>query len=39
MLSAFYSTDRLMSTIARAQWVEPDLAPLQLSSILAASGV
>jgi hypothetical protein len=39
MLSAFYSTDHLMSTIARAQWVEPDLAPLQLSSILVASGV
>jgi len=39
MLSAFYSTDRLMSTIARAQWVEPDLAPLQLSSVLVASGV
>jgi adenylate kinase family enzyme len=39
MLSALYSSDRLMSTIARAQWVEPDLAPLQLSSVLVASGV
>jgi hypothetical protein len=34
MLSAFYSTDRLMSTTARAQWVEPDLAPLSISTIL-----
>jgi hypothetical protein len=34
MLSAFYSTDRLMSTTARAQWVEPDLTPLAISTIL-----
>ena len=27
-LSAFYTTERLMSTTARAVWVEPDVAPL-----------
>ena len=27
-LSAFYTTERLMSTAARAGWIEPDLAPL-----------
>jgi len=34
MLSAFYSADRLMSTTARAQWIEPDLTPLSISTIL-----
>ena len=33
MLLAFYSSDLLMSTTARAQWVEPDLAPLELSAL------
>jgi hypothetical protein len=33
MLSSFYSTDRLMSTTARAQWVEPDLALLAISTV------
>jgi len=27
-LFAFYSRERLMSTLSRAEWVEPDLAPL-----------
>jgi hypothetical protein len=31
MLSSFYSRERLMSVEARAQWVEPDLAPLDPS--------
>jgi adenylate kinase family enzyme len=31
VLLTFYSRDRLMSTVARAGWVEPDLAPLQLA--------
>lgn len=30
MLFSFYSRERLMSTDARARWVEPDLAPLRL---------
>jgi hypothetical protein len=34
MLLAFYSSERLMSTDARARWMEPDLAPLELSAIL-----
>jgi adenylate kinase family enzyme len=34
MLLSFYSTDRLMSMTARAQWVEPDLAPLAIATIL-----
>jgi pyrimidine operon attenuation protein/uracil phosphoribosyltransferase len=34
VLFAFYSRDRLMSPRARAEWVEPDLAPLELRSIL-----
>jgi adenylate kinase family enzyme len=33
MLSSFYSTDRLMSTTARAHWVEPDLALLAISTV------
>jgi len=34
MLLAFYSSERLMSTTARAQWVEPDLAPLAIATVL-----
>ena len=34
MLSSFYSPYRLMSTDARARWVEPDLAPLAIATIL-----
>jgi hypothetical protein len=33
MLFTFYSRERLMSMDARAQWVEPDLAPLHLAAI------
>jgi hypothetical protein len=33
MLLAFYSRERLMSRDARAQWVEPDLAPLRLDAV------
>ena len=33
-LSAFYSTERLLSTTARAVWVEPDLAPLNAATVL-----
>ena len=34
ILFAFYSRERLMSTEARAEWVEPDIRPLHLSSVL-----
>jgi len=34
MLLAFYSRERLMSTDARARWLEPDLAPLGLDAVL-----
>lgn len=30
VLLRFYSRERLMSPVARAQWVEPDLAPLRI---------
>jgi hypothetical protein len=33
VLFTFYSRDRLMSTTARAAWVEPDLAPLHVSAL------
>jgi hypothetical protein len=33
-LSAFYSRDRLMSVTARAEWVEPDVAPLDVAAVL-----
>jgi adenylate kinase family enzyme len=33
-LSAFYSTERLMSTEARAGWMDPDLAPLDLATLV-----
>lgn len=36
MLLAFYSRDLLMSTAARAEWREPDLAPLDLSFLVHA---
>jgi hypothetical protein len=34
VLFTFYSRDRLMSTTARAQWVEPDIADIDLRAIL-----
>jgi adenylate kinase family enzyme len=34
VLLTFYSRDRLMSTEARAAWVEPDVAPLDLNAVL-----
>lgn len=34
MLLTFYSRERLLSIEARAQWVEPDLAPLRLDAVL-----
>ena len=38
-LSAFYSTERLLSTTARAGWVEPDLAPLSAATVLTGKAV
>ena len=35
-LSGFYSTERLLSTTARAGWVEPDRAPLDAATVLNA---
>jgi|KBSSwiStaDraftv2_1062776.scaffolds.fasta_scaffold47099_2 hypothetical protein len=35
MLFTFYSRERLLSVEARAQWVEPDLAPLRLDAVLS----
>jgi hypothetical protein len=34
VLLAFYSKERLMSVEARAAWVEPDIAALNLSAVL-----
>jgi hypothetical protein len=34
VLLAFYSKERLMSVEARAAWVEPDIARLDLSAVL-----
>ena len=34
MLFTFYSRERLQSVEARAGWVEPDLAPLRLETVL-----
>ena len=34
VLLSFYSRDRLMSTEARATWVEPDLRPVELTTVL-----
>ncbi len=33
VLFAFYSRDRLLSTAARAEWLEPDLGPLKLAGV------
>jgi hypothetical protein len=38
-LSAFYSTERLLSTTARAGWVEPDLAPLSAAAVIDGNAV
>ena len=38
-LSAFYSTERLLSTTARAGWVEPDLGPLSAATLLGGKAV
>jgi adenylate kinase family enzyme len=35
VLFTFYSRERLMSTTARAAWVEPDLAPIRSSALEA----
>jgi adenylate kinase family enzyme len=37
VLFTFYSRDRLMSTTARLEWLEPDLAPLDLSEAMGRS--
>ena len=34
MLFTFYTRERLLSTQARAQWVDPDLAPLRLDQVV-----
>jgi NTE family protein len=34
MLLTFYSRERLFSAVARARWVDPDLAPLRLDILL-----
>jgi adenylate kinase family enzyme len=34
VLFTFYSRDRLMSTAARLEWLEPDLAPVHLSDAM-----
>jgi adenylate kinase family enzyme len=34
VLFAFYSRDRLMSSTARAGWIDPDLAPVSLRHVL-----
>jgi hypothetical protein len=36
VLLRFYSRETLMSADARARWVEPDLAPLELKGVFAA---
>jgi hypothetical protein len=33
-LFTFYSRDRLMSTTARLEWLEPDRAPVHLSDVM-----
>ena len=35
MLSTFYSREHLMSTDARARWIEPDLGPLRLEAVIS----
>jgi hypothetical protein len=37
VLLTFYSRERLMSTAARAAWVEPDIARLSVSAALVAA--
>jgi adenylate kinase family enzyme len=39
VLATFYSRDRLMSAEARAAWVEPDVAPLDLNAVLSVPAV
>jgi hypothetical protein len=39
VLLAFYSRERLMSVEARATWVEPDVAPLDLSAVLGMTSI
>jgi adenylate kinase family enzyme len=39
VLLTFYSRDRLMSTAARAGWLEPDLRPVRLTDVLERSAV
>ena len=34
VLFVFYSRERLMSVEARAAWVEPDRAPVNLATVL-----
>ena len=34
VLFTFYSRDRLMSTTARLEWLEPDRAPINLSDAI-----
>jgi len=33
VLFLFYSRDRLISVTARAEWIEPDIAPLSLAAV------
>ena len=39
VLLRFYSRETLMSADARARWVEPDLAPLELKGVIKACAV
>lgn len=34
VLFRFYSRERLMSALARSEWVEPEAAPLQLAAVI-----
>jgi hypothetical protein len=36
VLLKFYSRERLMSLLSRAEWVEPDIAPLRVAPLAAA---
>ena len=33
VLLAFYSRERLLSPLSRAEWVEPDIAPLRIAAL------
>jgi hypothetical protein len=33
ILDRFYSRDRLMSALGRAEWIEPDVAPLDIATV------